>query len=155
MVVRVFGRPSEGYEQPIGRSGRVGEREGCQMTTTLPAGPVDQDDVRSVLRGMVLELTTEYEETTAAIAELGRTGDRDGDDEIDTGAKTSEREHQLSLVATIRERLAQVQRALERLDAGSYGTCETCQQPITVERLAVFPSATACVDCKRADERRG
>jgi DnaK suppressor protein len=124
------------------------------MTTTLPAGPVNQDEVRGVLQGMVLDLLTEYEETTAALAELGRTGDRDGDDEIDTGAKTAEREHQLSLVATIRERLTQAQRALERLDAGGYGTCETCHEPITVERLAVFPSATACVECKRADERR-
>jgi DnaK suppressor protein len=125
------------------------------MTATLPAGPVDRDEVRGVLRGMALELTTEYEEATAALAELGRGSGIDGDDEVDAGAKTAEREHQRSLVATIRERLTQVQRALERLDAGSYGTCETCHEPITVERLAVHPSATACVACKRADERRG
>jgi DnaK suppressor protein len=125
------------------------------MRTTLPAGPVDHSEVRGLLQGMYLELTAEYEETTAAVADLGRTADRDGDDEIDAGMKTAEREHQLGVVASIRERLTQVQRALGRLDAGAYGTCETCHEPITVERLAVFPSATACVRCKRADERRG
>jgi DnaK suppressor protein len=124
------------------------------MTTTLPASPVDQDEVRGMLRGLYLELTAEYEQTTAAVAELGRTSDRDGDDEIDAGAKTAEREQQLGVVAAIRERLIQVQRALERLDAGEYGSCETCHRPITAERLAAFPSATACVECKRADERR-
>jgi DnaK suppressor protein len=125
------------------------------MATTLPAGPVDQEDIRGRLQGMVRELTAESEETTAALAELGRPADRDGDDEIDAGAKTAEREQQLGVLASIRERLTQVQRALERLDAGGYGTCETCHEPITGERLAAFPSATACVECKRADERRG
>jgi DnaK suppressor protein len=124
------------------------------MTTTLPEGRVDQAEVRVLLQGLYLELTAECEAATAALAEFGRTADRDGDDEADAGAKTSEREHQLSVVATIRERLAQAQRALERLDAGTYGRCESCHETITPERLAAFPSATLCVECKRADERR-
>ena len=125
------------------------------MTTTLPASPIDQDEVRTLLRGMYLDLSAECEEATAVVAQLGPLADRDGDDEMDAGAKTSEREQQLSVVATIRERLDQVQRALERLDVGRYGFCETCAEPITVERLIAFPSATSCVSCKLADERRG
>ena len=124
------------------------------MTTTLPAAPVDRDEVRGVLRGLYVELTAEHEQATTALAEVGRTSDRDGDDEIDAGAKTAEREHQRTLLAGIRDRLDQVERALERLDAGSYGVCESCRQPITPERLAAYPSATSCVECKRADERR-
>jgi DnaK suppressor protein len=124
------------------------------MTTTLPAGPVDRDEVRDLLGGMYVELTAEYEEATTALADLGRTVDRDGDDEIDAGAKTADREHQRSVVATIRDRRDQVERALQRLDAGGYGVCETCGQAMPVERLAAFPSATSCVACKRADERR-
>jgi DnaK suppressor protein len=124
------------------------------MTTTLPAGPVDREDVRRLLEGMYLDLTSEHEAAAAALAEVARSGDRDGDDEIDAGAKTSEREHQLSVVATLDERLGQVQRAIERLDAGGYGGCDSCQRPITAERLAAFPSATSCVECKRAEERR-
>ena len=124
------------------------------MTTTLPAKPVDRDDVRRLLEGMYLELTAEHEAAAAALAEVTRSSDRDGDDEIDAGAKTAEREHQLTVAATLDERMGQVQRAIERLDAGGYGVCDACGQPITAERLDAFPSATSCVDCKRAEERR-
>ena len=55
---------------------------------------------------------------------------------------------------TILERVTQVERALERLDEGSYGWCERCGNPIPVERLAAFPSATLCVTCKQLEERR-
>ena len=47
-----------------------------------------------------------------------------------------------------------LERALERLDEGSYGWCERCGNPIPVERLAAFPSATLCVTCKQLEERR-
>jgi RNA polymerase-binding transcription factor DksA len=58
-------------------------------------------------------------------------------------------------MATIRERLVQVERALDRIEAGTYGLCETCAQEISAERLEAFPAATTCVTCKRAGERRG
>ena len=51
-------------------------------------------------------------------------------------------------------RVGQVERALERLDDGSYGWCERCGNAIPVERLAAFPSATLCVTCKQLEERR-
>ena len=124
------------------------------MTTTLPAEPVDREDVRRLLEGMYLDLAAEHEVASAALADIARSSDRDGDDEIDAGAKTAEREHQLSVVAMLDERLGQVQRAIDRLDAGGYGVCDSCHQPITAERLAAFPSATSCVECKRAEERR-
>ena len=47
-----------------------------------------------------------------------------------------------------------MERALERLDGGGYGWCERCGNPIPVERLAAFPSATLCVTCKQLEERR-
>jgi len=124
------------------------------MTTTLPARPVDRDEVRGLLEGMYLDLTRECEQATTTLTEVGRAADHGGDDEVDVGAKTAEREQQLSLVAALRERISQVERALERVDAGGYGVCDRCDRPITPERLDAFPSATLCVDCKRADERR-
>jgi DnaK suppressor protein len=124
------------------------------MTTTAARVRVDPDDVRALLQSMYLELTAEQDEATASVAQIGRPADRDGDDQIDAGAKSAQRDQLLCLVASIRERLGQVEHALERLDAGGYGLCEACHRPITTERLIVFPSATSCVDCKRADERR-
>ncbi|MGV8967989.1 MAG: TraR/DksA family transcriptional regulator [Cellulomonas sp.] len=54
-----------------------------------------------------------------------------------------------------RARLADVDRALERLDAGSYGRCETCGGAIAADRLAARPGARTCIDCARAASRRG
>ncbi|MGH3743812.1 MAG: TraR/DksA family transcriptional regulator, partial [Mycobacteriales bacterium] len=70
------------------------------------------------------------------------------------GAATFEREHELSLAANSRDLLAQVTRALERLDAGTYGICEICGNPIGKERLKAFPKVTLCVTCKQREMRR-
>jgi len=47
-----------------------------------------------------------------------------------------------------------VERALQRLDTGTYGTCENCGNPIGKARLQAFPRATLCVSCKQREERR-
>jgi DnaK suppressor protein len=124
------------------------------MTMTV-ASQVNADDIRAHLEGLYRELSAEYENASAAVVDIGRRADTDGDDEVDAGAKTALREHQLSLMATIQERLVQVERALERIESGTYGRCETCGQDISPERLEAFPAATTCVSCKRAGERRG
>ncbi len=48
------------------------------------------------------------------------------------------------------QRLREVQRALERLDDGTYGTCECCGQVIPAARLEVVPQATRCAVCQAA-----
>jgi len=47
----------------------------------------------------------------------------------------------------------EIDAALERIDAGTYGVCAGCGQPIPEERLAAVPYAVRCVPCKREDER--
>lgn len=51
--------------------------------------------------------------------------------------------------AALRDRAA-VTEALGRLDAGTYGICIRCRQPIPAERLEVMPTATMCVPCASA-----
>jgi DnaK suppressor protein len=77
-----------------------------------------------------------------------------GDDQADVGAKTFEREHELALTHNARELLAQNERAIAKIDAGTYGTCESCGEPIGKARLQAFPRATLCVSCKQREERR-
>jgi DnaK suppressor protein len=116
----------------------------------------ETEKIRIALVGRRDELRAEYDQTLSEITELQRDRftDSSGDDQIDVGTKTFEREQEVSLVNTILERITQVERALERLDAGGYGWCERCGNPIPVERLAAFPSATLCVSCKQLEERR-
>jgi DnaK suppressor protein len=83
-----------------------------------------------------------------------RIADGAGDDQADTGTKTFEREQELSLANGILERIGQVEHALARLDAGTYGQCERCGKAIPKARLEAFPSVTLCVTCKQLEERR-
>ena len=77
-----------------------------------------------------------------------------GDDQADVGAKTFEREHELALTHNARELLAQNERAIARIEDGTYGTCESCGEAIGKARLQAFPRATLCVTCKQREERR-
>lgn len=122
-----------------------------------PTRSADETErIRAALAARLDELREEYQLHLAEIAELqrDRLTDSAGDDQADTGSKTFEREQEISLANSILERTTQVERALERLDEGSYGWCERCGDAIPVERLAAFPSATRCVTCKQLEERR-
>lgn len=108
------------------------------------------------------ELETEIERLTAEIASaetdlnefLKEPIDGAGDDQADAGAKSFEREHELSLVAGARTGLEQNRHALERIDEGTYGICESCGNPIGKLRLQAYPRATLCMSCKSRQERR-
>ncbi len=116
----------------------------------------DMEKIRVALIERRDELRTEHEQTLIEIADLqrDRLTDSAGDDQADTGTKTFEREQEISLANNILERITQVERALERVAEGNYGNCERCGNPIPVERLAAFPSATLCIPCKQLEERR-
>ena len=77
------------------------------------------------------------------------------DDEHDPeGSSTAfERAHVASLLAQSRDHLADLDRAVERLERGAYGSCERCGEPIPAERLEVRPAATTCVHCAGAGPR--
>ena len=90
--------------------------------------------------------------STAAALELTEDGanqdiaDEDGFGEGDT--LNVERDRLLLVAAEARAKVAEIDAALERVDAGSYGNCESCGKPIPHARLEVVPEATLCVSCK-------
>jgi RNA polymerase-binding transcription factor DksA len=71
----------------------------------------------------------------------------------DMGSETFERTKNLSLQEDIDGRLADIARALDKLDSGAYGTCEACGRPIPDERLEAVPAARFCVDHQAEQER--
>ena len=111
--------------------------------------------IRIELSKELLRLKHELElietEMEALIADSGEGA---GDDQADSGTKTFEREHEMSLVINARDMVLQTERALDRIDNKSYGNCEDCSNPIGKERLQVFPRATLCMICKQKEERR-
>ncbi|MCL5736693.1 MAG: TraR/DksA C4-type zinc finger protein [Actinobacteria bacterium] len=72
----------------------------------------------------------------------------------ETAGVTLDREIDLSLEENTMASIAQIDRALGKLENGSYGFCDRCGKPIPEERLDVAPFATLCIDCKRIEERK-
>jgi DnaK suppressor protein len=111
--------------------------------------------VRQQLEAEIAGLAADISEAESAIAErLGDAVGDAGDDQADAGAKTFQREHELALTQNARELLELSQRALARMDAGTFGVCDSCGQAIGKARLQAFPRATLCVTCKQRQERR-
>ncbi|WP_405909151.1 MULTISPECIES: TraR/DksA family transcriptional regulator [unclassified Streptomyces] len=120
-----------------------------------PWTPEEVADARAELQSEALRLSSEISSSEEALAGLMRdSGDGAGDDQADTGTKNITRESEMALNANAREMLEQTERALQRLDAGTYGLCENCGNPIGKARMQAFPRATLCVECKQKQERR-
>lgn len=73
----------------------------------------------------------------------------------DVGTETFERERDLSTLEQVEAELAEVAAAFERLDAGTYGTCEACGRPIGEERLQALPFTRFCVQDQQRVEADG
>jgi DnaK suppressor protein len=67
----------------------------------------------------------------------------------DSAHSTAERARLIALAKELRENLKDVDHALSRVEAGTYGTCERCENPIAPERLEAIPWARLCIDCKQ------
>ena len=90
-------------------------------------------------------LTDEFDEVVSASL------DTNADDEHDPEGHTIafERAQVDALVRQARQRLAEVDAALARLDAGSYGVCERCGGAVGDGRLEARPETRLCIDCAR------
>ena len=100
-----------------------------------------QEAVRSV---------TDLERAHAEIVAASR--DANADDEHDPEGATIafEREQTAALLAQARRRVEELRSAVERTQAGAYGRCESCGQPIGAARLEARPTARTCIGCASA-----
>jgi DnaK suppressor protein len=71
----------------------------------------------------------------------------------ETATATLDREIDDTLEENSTRMLLQVDAALARVEAGTYGTCMNCGREISTERLEAYPWASLCIDCKREAER--
>jgi DnaK suppressor protein len=112
-------------------------------------------ELRSELEADVVHLNKEIRDAEQEIVGLLRDGgDGAGNDQADVGSTTLERDHEMSLANNARDMLDQIERALSRIEDGTYGICESCGNAIGKGRLQAFPRATLCVSCKEREERR-
>jgi RNA polymerase-binding protein DksA len=90
-----------------------------------------------------------------ALASEREPGDTQFDEESGEGDTLNvERERDLALSASATQAVEEIDRALRRMDGGSYGICERCGKKIAVARLEALPFAALCIECKSREERR-
>lgn len=114
-------------------------------------------ELRAVLEG-------EHERLQAEVDQIAKEGhealsDASGENNYrdhmaDQGTATFSRELDMTLEENVRDALSAVHGALERFEAGTYGTCAQCGKLIGDERLQAMPTATLCISCKSAEESR-
>lgn len=73
----------------------------------------------------------------------------------DVGTENYDQEFTLGLIENEQETLEQVVEALARVDAGTYGTCQECGNPVAKPRLQALPHTRYCIECARKVETRG
>jgi DnaK suppressor protein len=100
-------------------------------------------------RASYLEQAESLRLEAEALAEDMEPGDTQFDEESGEGDTLNvERERDLALSAQARAAVDEVDRALAKMDAGTYGVCERCGRPIPRARLKALPYASLCVACK-------
>ena len=96
----------------------------------------------------------EISESTFAGDQTDMTGEAGFDEEYaDAGSATYEREKDLSLVINLRDLLERIEKAVTKIDEGTYGLCDRCGKPIEKARLKALPYANLCLKDKQAEER--
>ncbi|MET8043845.1 TraR/DksA C4-type zinc finger protein [Micromonospora sp. NPDC005215] len=108
----------------------------------------------SAIRQELLRLREQTETQATVLAsdlrslfEASRSSNADDEHDPEGSTIAFERAQLSAVLDAARQRLAELDVALQRVDDGSYGVCERCSRPIPAERLVARPSARTCVAC--------
>jgi len=75
-------------------------------------------------------------------------------DPTDRATQESDRTFELRIRDRERKLINKIKEALARIDAGTFGVCEVCEEDISEARLKARPVTTLCIDCKMEQERK-
>ncbi len=108
------------------------------------------DDQRAALRAerdRVISRLAGLERDFASFVEAADMANADDEHDPEGATIAFERQHVAGHIGQAREQLRQIDAALERIDSGTYGSCEDCGRQIPAGRLAARPAAARCVEC--------
>ncbi|MDQ2850731.1 MAG: TraR/DksA family transcriptional regulator [Actinomycetota bacterium] len=124
---------------------RTGNSAPSRMSTA------DLAQAKTYLSSEFARLSAQLSTTRAdTITDLGSSPA--GGDPADVGDRMSRTEHEAVVLANEQLLLQQTSTALQRIQDGTYETCESCTHPIGVARLQAFPRATMCLHCRELAE---
>jgi DnaK suppressor protein len=125
-----------------------------------PRTPLSQKEIQELKAQLLAErkdLEAQYkelEESSFGTNQSELTGEMGFDEEYaDAGTATFERERDLSLVNNLRDLMERIDKALGKIEDGTYGLCDRCGKPIEKPRLKALPYANLCIKDKQAEER--
>ena len=127
----------------------------------MPAkSPLSKKEIQELKQSLLAErkdLQSQYnelEELSFGSNQSDLSGEMGFDEEYaDAGTATFERERDLSLVNNLRDLMERIDKALAKIDEGTYGLCDRCGKPIEKLRLKALPYANLCIKDKQAEER--
>jgi DnaK suppressor protein len=147
--------------RPPARTPRSAVRPAGQASAAVPkARPLTKRELEEFLRLLEaerdrlteeLEAIEEHQPEVENVA-LDASGGYD-EDLADVASETFEREKGIAIENSVHDLLQQVEEALARMAAGTFGVCQVCAQPIHPERLRALPYARLCINCKAREEQ--
>jgi RNA polymerase-binding transcription factor len=127
------------------------------MPTKSPLSKKEIQELKEKLLAERKDLQAQYdelEELSFGSNQSDLSGEMGFDEEYaDAGTATFERERDLSLVNNLRDLMERIDKALAKIEEGTYGLCDRCGKPIEKLRLKALPYANLCIKDKQAEER--
>jgi DnaK suppressor protein len=128
------------------------------MASRVAYSKKELDELRERLlteRAELEDQLTTIEEQSFATSQSDLSGEVSFDEEnADAGTFTFERERDLSIENNVRDLLGKIDRALAKMDDGTYGLCARCGKPIEKARLKALPYVDLCLKDAQAQSRR-
>ncbi len=108
----------------------------------------DIDDFKKLLSTRLEELLSQADNTVSGMT----TPNENFPDPTDRAALESDRNFMLRIRDREHKLIKKIKKALERIENGTFGICETCGEEITVKRLKARPVTSQCIECKSKEE---
>lgn len=107
-----------------------------------------KEKFRELLKQKIAEILSGAEKTLSDMTDLSEKFP----DPADRATLESDRNFELRIRDRERKLLQKIRSALERIDDGTFGVCESCGEDISEKRLEARPVTTLCLDCKKKQE---
>ena len=108
----------------------------------------DLDFFRKYLEGRLVELLNQAGDTVSGMT----TTNENFPDPTDRASLEADRNFLLRIRDRESKLIKKIKQALERIENGTYGICESCGEEISVKRLKARPVTTQCIECKAKEE---
>ncbi len=107
-------------------------------------------EFKDLLMGQLASLRQEAGRTVSEMTEENS----NFPDPTDRASLESDRNFELRIRDRERKLINKIRQALDRIEDGTFGLCESCEEEIGAERLRARPVTTLCIDCKTEQERQ-